>query len=1160
MRKSPAILVILLLIIALPAAAQETYFGKNKVQYRNFDWEYIQTDHFDIYFYDSAYVLAKFTAREMEHAYDIISEQLHYYVGRRVPVFIYNSHNDFQQTNIVYDILSEGTQGFTEAFKNRIVLHFMGSFEEFRHLIHHELSHAVIYDLIYGQFFKSILSSRRLFRLPLWFAEGYAEYTSNGGWTIDADMMVRDGTINNYLRPPGYMNFLAYTEGFALVKYIVDKYGIDKLSEILKRGKALATMDKALESSIGMNSEELYDKFSKEMKKRYWPDISEREEPKEFAKQLTNHEKDGSHYNEKPVFSPDGRTLAIFSDRTGYSEIFLISAINGKRLARLVKGERNANLESLRWYTSGMSFSPDGEKLIFVSKSNGQDAINFLKIKNRKIYRRLKFGKKPIQLPEWLQGKPQLTITPKPGKEDKAVKVVKINEKITPPGSEFGLKTIISPEWSPDGEQIVFTALSGAARNLYKYDIEKDELTLLTNDRYDDIDVHWFPDGERIIFSSDRPHPDDYAMVDTSQFIYGIYNLQELDLETGRISPVMVGPGQNTEPVVSADGSKIAFVSNRNGIENIYVYYVDSARVMAVTNALTNAKSPSWSPDGDMIAFTSFYKGGYDIYLLKDLISKGDNGVLTPTDFVMGKYDNEVEWARRMKKDEFIPAADEDTVYTEKVPLDDPDFPASGTRGRHRWSDLPDDKREEGQSDVDETPEAESPEGEETAEVAPDTTGVEDAADSTATDTEEKPSDEEDVYVYNAPRDESAFDEMGDLTVEDEDSIYAFAQPVDSLEDDSLDNMLPGGEYRIRPYKTKFTPDIIGGGVNYDSFFGFQGQAVFIFSDYLGDHQILIATDLVNTIDQSNVQFYYFYNKLRVDFRIGLFHTKNYYINATNDLFSDRYYGLLGGLSWPRSKFTRIELNAATFFIDRKYYDDPLLLDDNVRISIASLSWIHDTVLWGVTGPVNGRRYRLTLEGATPVFGTETVDYYALEFDYRQYLKLGRPFSLAMRVTGGFSNGNSPKTYFLGGSTNKIGSISVGNEIYSIENLYFSSVVTPLRGYNYYDFQGDRFALANLELHFPFVEYFYMRYPLQLGLTRITGALFLDMGAAWEGDEFRGAISEGGSRLLDLKSGFGFGARVNLGFMLLRYDLAWKTDYRSVYPHTVHYFSLGADF
>jgi Tol biopolymer transport system component len=1110
MKKISVFLVLSLLIVALPATAQETYFGKNKVQYRNFDWQFIQTDHFDIYFYDDAYDLAKFTADEMEHSYQIIAEQLNYFVGRRIPVFVYNSHNDFQQTNIIWDMLSEGTQGFTEAFKNRIVVHFMGSYAEYRHLLHHELSHAVIYDMLYGQFFKSILSSRRLFRLPLWFAEGYAEYTSNGGWTANADMMVRDATIHGYLRPPNYMQFLAYTEGFALVKYIVDNYGIDKLGEILKRGKALATMDKALKSSIGMNSEDLYEKFAKEMKKRYWPDISLREESKDFAKQLTDHKKDGSHYNEKPVFSPSGRTLAIFSDQTGYSEIFLISAINGKRLARLVKGERNASLESLRWYTSGMSFSPDGQNLVFVSKAKGEDAVNFLKIENKDIYLRKKFG----------------------------------------------LKSVVSPAWSPDGKNVVFSALSNATRNLYLYDVETDKLTQLTNDRYDDIDVAWFPDSKRVIFSCDRPHQADYEVIDTSEFLYGNYNLQVLDIETGQITPVPVGPGQNTEPVVAPDGEKIAFVSNRNGVENIYIYYIDSARVMAASNSLTNAKSPTWSPDSKMIAFSTFFKGGYDIYLIKDVAPKGDNGILTSTDFVLGKYDNKIEWARQASGSELI-VGDNGTTLVEDIPRADPDFPASAAEGRHRWSELtPSDQ-----------PESEEEETQTTEDIKDDSSVVDtlaeavDSPDTAAVAEVEPEAEEEDIYVYNAPVDESAFDEMGNLAVDEAENGFAFEESVDSLSADSLDNVLPTGEFRVRPYKTRFTPDIIAGGLQYDSFFGFRGQSVFVFSDYLGDHQILIATDLVNTIDQSNIQFYYFYNKMRVDFRIGLFHTKNYYIDAFNDLFSDRYYGFLGGLSWPQSKFSRIEFNAAAFFIDRKYFDDPTQEDRNVRITTGALSWTHDTVLWGITGPVNGRRYKLTLEAATPVFGSESLDYYSAELDYRQYFKLGRPFSLALRASGGYSGGSQPKTYFLGGSTNKIGTIRVGNDVYEIENLYFSSLITPLRGYGYYDISGTRFALTNMEIHFPFIDYFLMRYPLRLGLSRVTGALFLDMGAAWgEHDDFKGATSQGGERFIGIKSGFGFGARANLGFLVLRYDLAWRTDFQKVAPHTRHYFSLGADF
>ncbi|MEZ5360303.1 MAG: BamA/TamA family outer membrane protein [Candidatus Zixiibacteriota bacterium] len=1108
---SVGIIAVLFVFVSF-AGAQETYFGKNQVQYRSFDWDYIQTDHFDVYFYDNEYDLAKFAAEELEKAYAISSDQLNYYVTRRVPVFVYSSHNDFQQTNISGGSEpSEGTQGFTEVFKNRMVVHFNGSYAEFRHLLHHELTHAMAFDLLYGQFFKSLLSSSRLFVQPLWLAEGFAEYSSNGGWSAEADMIVRDATINGYMRPPGYMSILAYTEGFALVKYIVDNYGIEKPGEILKRGKAMVSIDKALKSSIGLNVEELYEKFTKEMKKRYWPDIALREDPKEFAKQLTKHGEDGSFFNEKPVFAPDGKSIAMFTDVNGYTEIYLISPIDGKKIARLVKGERNASLESLRWYTSGISFSPDSRDIVFVSKANGEDALNFFNIKDRDLY---------------LQKK-------------------------------FGLKSIISPAWSPDGKNVAFTALMGAKRNLYLYNMDTDEVKQLTDELYDETDVAWYPDGKRIIFSSDRPHPDNGVDITDETFVYGHYNLHQMDVASKAITPVIVGPGPNSEPAVSQDGSKIAFTSGRNGIDNIYVHYIDSSRTIAVTNALTNAKSPSWDADGERLAISTFYKGGYDVYLMNDVKPKGDNGTLPLTDFALGLYDNKIEWARSAKPTKVI--ADSTALRQDMDLPVDPELPGAGVADESQFL--------AGTMDGSDT--TETGETEEASTV--DTTATEDQTESDSTATADVGEydthidGDDDVFVFRAPEDESVFEPTGSIVNDEGEESYLNEKPVDSLATVALDNTTDDGEYKVKPYKTRFTPDIISGGLQYDTFFGFQGQTVFLFSDYLGDHEIIIATDLVNTIDQSNIQVSYLYKRHRINYGVGIFHTKNYYVNAYDELFSDRFYGIQGIMSMPRSKFTRFDLTGGVYLVDRKNYDTYIPEEEkaNVRISTGALSWTNDTVLWGITGPVKGRRFKMTVEGALPIFGAdETVDYYAGELDYRHYFPLGRPFTFAFRYSGGFSNGSFPKNYYLGGNVNRIGSISVDNSVYNIENLYFSSVITPLRGYDYYDLVGTRYSVVNLEVRFPFIDYFIMRYPLRLGLAQITGALFLDMGAAWnEGDtEFKGGTSDGGNRLVGIKSGFGFGARANLGFLVLRYDMAWRTDFKTVEAHTKHYFSLGADF
>jgi outer membrane translocation and assembly module TamA len=87
-----------------------------------------------------------------------------------------------------------------------------------------------------------------------------------------------------------------------------------------------------------------------------------------------------------------------------------------------------------------------------------------------------------------------------------------------------------------------------------------------------------------------------------------------------------------------------------------------------------------------------------------------------------------------------------------------------------------------------------------------------------------------------------------------------------------------------------------------------------------------------------------------------------------------------------------------------------------------------------------------------------------------------------------------------------------------------------------------------------------MAFPLPLTIQQLSGAVFYDLGATWNrNSEFKGATSQGHTRLTGIKSGFGLGARVNLGIFLLRYDLGWGWDlYRTTKPH--HYFSFGAEF
>lgn len=1134
MRKFLLAAFVLVVCLAAGLAAQETYFGKNKVIYKDFNWQYIQSRHFDIYFYENAYPTAKFTANVLESSYVEISHELNYHIQRRVPVFLYNSHGDFQQTNIYPSLIPEGVGGFTEAFKNRIAIPFTGSYEDLRHVLHHELTHAVVNDLVYGNLLGSLLSQRRLFNVPLWFAEGYAEYSARHGWDYFADMFVRDATINGYLAPPDYLGgFLAYKQGQAMVKFIADKWGEEKLGEILHKGKIHLTMNKALKSTIGIDEKEFFEQFEKEMKRRYWPTIAERKDPDEIGTQLTKAREDGSYFNEWPTYSPEGDKIVMFTDRSDYTEVVMISASDGKVLERLIKGERSGDLESLHSYTSGLSFSPDGRKLVFVAKSDGQEALMFFNLSKKDIYKRKKLD----------------------------------------------FYNAVAPAWSPDGKYVAFSALDGYKRDIYLYDIESDALTQLTDDRYDDNYPSWLPNSQELVFMSDRPHPQSsiigpeghpYVRAGAfrpGDFEYGDYNIHRLDVPTRVVRAVDVGPGQNKVPVVSPDGTMIAFVSNRNGIDNIYIGFLDSVKYYAVTDILSGVTSLSWSPDGQKLAFSSFFKGGFDVFVLKDLVPAGETGVLAATAFIKDQQHISDSVAAALAVNHLGP------VY----PIDQPGGESLAGVDSVRSGITDDSTAITGVHDS------------ATAVVVARDTAKTDAlamrdsaalavadtlqADTTQTDTTIATSDTTgdstgvigDEYVYVSQRKADPLDSLFEDVRDDVyDTTYRAEMPDEPPVFDSIQGKLPSGEYVIQEYKVKFTPDFVGGGLAYDTFFGLRGQSYFVFSDYLANHQIFLATDLVNTIDQSNIQAFYFNNKSRMGWGGGLFHTKNYYIDPFDHLFSDRFYGIQGFVRRPFSIFSRFEFIGAQYFIDRKYYDlnDPRD-DRSSKVTTGTFAWVTDNVLWGMTGPVNGRRAKVSLQAGVNLFDSGDIEFYSLEGDFRKYWHFNKTFSMALRFAGGASIGNTPKQYFLGGTTNWIGNRTLDAEVYEVENLYFSDVVTPLRGVEYYELNGDRFGLVNWEFRFPLIQYFALRFPLPIVIANVSGAVFTDVGAAWFGDDFKFGTSggDGGSRLEDVKTGFGVGMRANLfGFMLLRYDVAWSTDFDRVSDRAKHYFSFGADF
>ena len=1056
------VFLILLLLFFREAIAQELSFGQNKVQYKKFDWFYIQTPDFDIYFYKDEDTLAVFAANVLQGAYQEIKRELNYTLSDRVPIIVYASHNEFQQTNVISELIPEGVGGFTEVFKNRIVVPFTGSYEDFRHVLHHELTHAVWFDLLYGNALKSLLSPEALFRPPLWFSEGFAEYSSRAGWDLEADMFARDAVVQGYLPPLEQLGgFLAYKGGQSALLYIAEKYGEEKIPEILNKGKALITMERAVKAALGVSEKDVSDDWQKALKRVYWPEIAERQEPKEFSRALTDHTKDGSLSNQKPEWSPMGDRLAFFTDRSNpqhgysdrYNEIYIISTVDGKVISRFVKAERSGDLESLHSYLSGLTWSPDGNQLAFIGKSNGRD---MLFIYDSKSSRR----KKKVDLK---------------------------------------MEAMRNPSWSPDGRKIAFDGMKYGFTDIYVYDLESRQLSRLMQDKYDDTDPTWSGDGRYLAFTSDRPTggTDTTAISDTSGFAYGDYNIFLYDTMTNDVKVIIDSPYSDYQPAFSPDGARIAYVSNRNGIDNIYLYEISSGYSFPVTNIISGAFSPSWSPEGDQIAFSAFFDYGFDIHLLKDIKPVGNEvGELSLTHYM-----------RKLRNGEeniFVPESQvaEDTVKVEQdtTSVTSPDFGTYVFRA--------------GEEEI----------SRQTGEPIADTAGIKHAPDTT---------------LAEAPQ-------------------------------DTLEYLLPDGSYRLNKYKLKFSPELVAGGFSYDNFYGLRGQSYLSISDIFGDHHFYIFTDLVNTIDQSNIQLAYSYTARRLDYSAAIFHFKNLYFNdATGYFFSDRVYGAQGYVTYPFSRFTRLDFLMTQVTVARDNIAPPRdFPDKTANILFGSAQYVNDAVIWGLTGPVAGQRYLLNLDHSIKTVNSG-LSFRSAEFDFRKYWFFWKRYNLALRLGGGISGGRDAKNYYIGGTSNWIDPRRVKGDIYSIQDIYINEIVVPVRGYEYFSDTGNRFGIVNLEFRYPFIDYFKLHFPLPIALSQVSGAIFWDMGAAWDRNEdkeffekmrLHNPRSEQGPLSGNILAGFGFGPRINLGIFVLRVDLAWGTDLDNVAPKPEWYFSFGAEY
>ncbi|MCD4651406.1 MAG: BamA/TamA family outer membrane protein, partial [Candidatus Cloacimonetes bacterium] len=336
---------------------------------------------------------------------------------------------------------------------------------------------------------------------------------------------------------------------------------------------------------------------------------------------------------------------------------------------------------------------------------------------------------------------------------------------------------------------------------------------------------------------------------------------------------------------------------------------------------------------------------------------------------------------------------------------------------------------------------------------------------------------------------------------------------------------------RITPYRLKMSLDRFWGGMAYSTGVGAIGFVQFSMSDLFGDHGIAVQAGFGGSFDNSDFILNYIFRGSRLDYGLGfIFLTDDTYYNngwLSSDGFLYDYkilrkrYGGYLLTSYPFNKYWRVDLENFVYQREDSDYiwdeqDEKWqavnYIDQKALVYKPQLSLVHDNALYGPTGPISGWRASYMINKS---FSRE-FDYLTQYLDFRYYQYLAKQFAIAMRGVGGISLGNDPQVFELWG-------------------------YNGVRGFDDSDLEGDTKFVGSLELRYPFIEYLKFNFPLPLTISYLRGSLFADVGSVWFRDN--GFVGTQNGRLNDLKFGFGFGPRLNVGYFVLKLDIAWNSDW-----------------
>lgn len=1143
--KLTPILILFLWNSFIPVQAQvnTVEFGKNRVQYRNFKWQFYQTENFNTYYSQKGEAIAKTVAQLAEKELPDIETFMEYGLQRRANIVVYNSYNDMQQTNIGLTTDWQVNGGNTKLVNNKVVVYYNSDHHHMRIQIRQGIAKILLDNILFGDDLGEFAANQALLDLPKWLTDGFVAYAAEN-WSTQLDDQLKSAMLSGR-----YRNFyqFAYEQpdlaGHAFWRYIEEIYKKENTKYFLYLARLYRNLNGASNRIAKKKFKEVLADFMTYNQDKYYKDIrGRRNNPKGTMSVVEEVNKNLDYYNFTPNPVPRSQAYAVVEYKKGLQRVYYYEDYVTKKLL-LKNGVRNAEAKQDPHYPL-LAWNGKGNKLLVVYNTEGK-----IRMFIYDIYSRIKSDKLVLDQFEQIQ----------------------------------------DIKFMNDDNTLLLSAVKNGQSDIFTFKIDRERVEQITNDIYDDLDPSFvsFPNKLGILYASNRPSPDavsnDTVLPSNNRFnVFLVDNFNKSDFkQISQLTKLRYG---NARYPTQYNTNHFTFVADENGIANRYAGFFSTSRAGVDTVYQIGDELLRNPPYREIDSLLRFY-GKTEPDSIYTFSITNDSAYVFP----ITNYQSGLKETKSSGNDDLVSEVRQEgeLKFLYKLKVDE------NALRRRNVNPRPTDFR---RRTIDQARVANAAAARFQPAPTADTTKKPKAAEFES-EFGDEPVDSAAIARNLERRDEAPpsvlnkagrFDYTWKFSVDqvtgslfNNDVLITRYEPfTGSLPVTNSANNGFNGMFKVTVYD--MMEDLRFTGMFRSPLINTAGQGIPI---NIGRPNVFIPGS--QSLFNSGAEY-----MARVDYLKHRFdYTALYYrrtdVGAANlgggmmapaKLFTNLYQA---GVKYPLDKIRSVRINAglrSDKIVVKGIADLPetLKLEDSKQTyGLFKLEYVHDNTIQKTTNILNGLRYKAYIDFNTQISNTnKTVagrNTFNLGWDARYYYPILQNFIWAGRAAADFSWGDKKIVYYLGGQDGWLFP-KANTEVQPQDPDYaFQALAVNLRGHRQNITNGNNAMIINSEFRFP-VFTTLMKRPINNAFLRNFQLVqFIDLGTAWNGNyngiQRPSRVYEEGNIRVKLKAGgvgpfvggYGFGARSTLLGYFLRLDTGWEMG-GFFKGKPLWQFALGVDF